>query len=196
MDKHDKWVVVLILGLFVFVIRDFWSSLFVPEPVNYPVVDTLERSYLESSFSVKDTVMIQLSGAVLRPGVYEVTENQRVGDVLAVGGGVLPNANLDRINLVRFITDGMRIKIPFISKSKAKSINLQNKQISFLSREVDVNYASVEELVKIPGIGRVMATRIVEYRLMNGAFKSDEDLLLVKGVGPKKLKRIRGCVRF
>ena len=194
MDKQHKGVALIVLGLIGFVLRGCWNSVFVPEPVDYPVVDTLKSGYLDSTFSVGDTVMIQLSGSVLRPGVYEVTENQRVGDVLSVAGGVLPNANLDRVNLVRFVADGMRIKIPALSKSISSP--LRNEQLALLAIGVDVNFTSLDELSLIPGVGPVMASRIVEYRLIHGSFKTVDDLVQVKGIGSKKLKRIRRYLRF
>jgi len=59
---------------------------------------------------------------------------------------------------------------------------------------VDINAATVEELQSLPDIGKVMAERIVAYRTANGNFASPEDLVKVKGIGEKKLEKIRGLV--
>ncbi|WP_447602786.1 ComEA family DNA-binding protein [Nitrospira sp. Nam80] len=60
---------------------------------------------------------------------------------------------------------------------------------------VDMNHATLRELDQLPGIGQALAERVVEYRRSHGPFAAVEDLLLVKGIGPKKLERLRGLVR-
>jgi competence protein ComEA len=57
-----------------------------------------------------------------------------------------------------------------------------------------MNHATLPELDQLPGIGQALAERIVEYRRSHGPFNAVEDLLLVKGIGPKKLDRLRGLV--
>jgi competence protein ComEA len=121
---------------------------------------------------------------------------------------VTPQADLSGLNLAAPVHDGIRINIP------GRNVNdnhLENDQLSLyksipLSGEteshgssnlvVQINTASLEELKKLPGIGDVIAQRIIEYRQTHGPFHSVEELLNVKGIGEKKLQDIKDSIIF
>ncbi len=81
-----------------------------------------------------------------------------------------------------------------VSQSVVSSPAAPQKPIKKEAGPVDINQATVEDLIQIPQIGRVIATRIIEYRSVHGDFKEIEDLLEVKGIGPKKLQIIRSYI--
>lgn len=102
------------------------------------------------------------------------------------------------------VHDGLRINIPAQNSNQGQ---LENSQLSFigqrpLSEETDsnlvvqINTASLEELKRLPGIGDVIAQRIIEYRKTYGPFQSVEDLINVKGIGTKKLQDIKESISF
>lgn len=67
--------------------------------------------------------------------------------------------------------------------------------ITKLSEPLDLNTATLDELIDLPGIGPVLARRIIEYREAHGGFKNIEELLQIRGIGPKRLEQLRGRVR-
>lgn len=67
--------------------------------------------------------------------------------------------------------------------------------VTRLSEPLDLNAATLEELIDLPGIGPVLAQRILEYRERRGGFQSVEELLEIRGIGPKRLEQLRGRVR-
>ena len=191
MDYQTK-LLAGIVGTFCCFLLGYWAwDTFIPSTPSYTVIETIPKKVISTTPSPVKKVWIQISGAVLNPGIYEVTANQRVGTVLSVAGGVLPTADLNRINLVTRIKDGKWIRIPFQkSKKNPKSHRqLNNKTPAF---PIDLNQANLSDLKSIPGIGHVTAQRIISYRQSKGRFRKVTDILEVKGIGIKTLKRISG----
>lgn len=150
----------------------------------------------------EQTVIVQVDGAVLRPGIYRVKENTRVFEVLEEAGGTTTDANLQGMNLAQPVYDGQRIVIPSRKTSEGSQFSTNLSQFVPQtssppgSSHINVNTATLEELVALPGIGEVIAKRIIEYRETHGPFRRPEDLLEVKGIGPKKLEKIKDLVSF
>ena len=161
------------------------------------------------------TVRVQVSGAVLEPGIYDVPANCRVEEAIAAAGGLTENADSERVNLVRKVRDGMQIRVPV--KKAARTSRTQRKSAQAKSglgesaskkygsakagsgrnnsmmQNVRINSASVSELQQLPGIGPALAQRIIETR-SGGRFNSAEDLLRVPGIGKAKLAKLRNYV--
>lgn len=161
------------------------------------------------------TVRVQVSGAVLEPGIYDVPANCRVEEAIAAAGGMTENADSERINLVRKVRDGMQIRVPVKKAARTNSKQTKAAQAtaglsestsrksgsnkagsgknSSLLPRVHINSASISELQQLPGIGPALAQRIVETR-NSGRFTSAEDLLRVPGIGKAKLAKLRDYV--
>jgi competence protein ComEA len=130
-------------------------------------------------------VAVQVDGAVVRPGIYRLTPGARLADALAAAGGVGTDADLGGMNLARRLRDGERITVP--RAAAPGPITTPESPGAVL----DLNSATVEALESLPGVGPVLAGRIVEYRTSHGGFRRLDDLLQVKGVGPKLLEGLR-----
>ena len=161
------------------------------------------------------TVRVQVSGAVLEPGIYDVPASCRVEEAIAAAGGLTENADSERVNLVRKVRDGMQIRVPV--QKAARTSRTQRKKAQVKSdlgesalgksgstkagaeknnsavQSVRINSASASELQQLPGIGPALAQRIVETR-NSGRFTSAEDLLRVPGIGKAKLAKMRDYV--
>jgi competence protein ComEA len=129
-------------------------------------------------------VAVHVSGAVARPGVVTVSADGRVADALAAAGGVTRDANLSGINLAATIRDGDLITVPRIGGTGATPAPAGTVGI-------DLNRSSASQLEQLPGVGPVLAERIVAYREANGPFDEVEDLLDVPGIGEAKLAGMR-----
>ena len=163
----------------------------------------------------KKTVRVQVSGAVLEPGIYDVPASCRVEEAIAAAGGMTENADSERVNLVRKVRDGMQIRVPVKKVTRTSRTQRKNAQATAgysasstkkvgstragaeknnsAVQRVRINSAGVSELQQLPGIGPALAQRIVETR-NSGRFTSVEDLLRVPGIGKAKLAKLRDYV--
>nr|WP_246521326.1 MULTISPECIES: helix-hairpin-helix domain-containing protein [Ornithinibacillus] len=130
-------------------------------------------------------VVVDIKGEVQNPGVYEIKESSRVRDVVLLAGGFTNSADQNLINLAQKVFDEMVILVPEIGQEG--SVNVGESE----SAKIRINYATVEEIQKLPGIGPSKANAIVEYRDANGYFQQVEDLLSVTGIGEKTLEAIK-----
>lgn len=165
--------------------------------------------------SEKRDIYVYLTGAVKKPGVYKFPEGSRIFEVIEAAGGFMPKADVTAFNLAETFTDAQHIHIPLKGERKliaqtpntntnadtythitvkpsdtnAKlNVNQKNKNL------VDINNASESELQRLTGVGPAIAKRIYEYRQKNGRFKSAEELIHVRGIGPAKLEKMRSQI--
>jgi competence protein ComEA len=154
-----------------------WISADVPEPQPTAVVQV--------GTSSNGSILVHVSGAVVSPGVVVVPADSRVADVVAAAGGVSPVAVLEAINLAAVVHDGEQIIVPTATSASAVASD----------GRIPINSADAATLETLPGVGPVLAERIVAFRTQNGAFGSVEDLLDVPGIGESKLASLRESVR-
>lgn len=143
-------------------------------------------------------LVVQVDGAVLRPGLYRIPTGSRVGDALSAAGGLSPEADSSAVNQARVLRDGERVVVPArtqasVAEERRSGVKSDQRRGVGSSR-VDLNRAGVSELEALPGIGPVLARRIVAHRTRHGPFHRLEDLLAVEGIGPKLLERLRGSL--
>lgn len=130
-------------------------------------------------------VEVHVAGWVLSPGVVRVAPESIVAVAIEAAGGLRPGALVGRINLAATVRSGDQIVVP----------GPEDKVESSEGGPLALNRASANDLEALPGVGPVLAERIVAYRDQNGPFKVVEDLLRVGGIGEAKLASIRDLVR-
>jgi competence protein ComEA len=135
-------------------------------------------------------LVVHAAGAVARPGVYELRAGARVQDLLAAAGGAAPGAQLDRLNLAAPLVDGSQVYVPREGEAAPPSASGAGAPAGPL----DLNTATVEQLEELPGVGPATAQAIVAAREELGGFRSVEDLLDVRGIGPAKFEALRDLV--
>ncbi len=135
--------------------------------------------------SAERVITVHVAGAVASPGVVQVAAGCRVGAAIAAAGGVLPEADLARVNLAAPLADGQQVVVPRISVDEGAVAG---------DGRVRINLAGADELESLPGVGPVLAERIVAYREEHGPFTVVEDLLDVPGIGEAKLAALREAV--
>lgn len=123
-------------------------------------------------------IVIDVEGAVARPGVLELPGGGRVRDAIDASGGFLDDADRSALNLARILVDGEQIYVPQVGEGTSGPVN--------------VNRAGASELEALPGIGPVLAERIVADRDANGPFAGLGDLERVSGIGPALIARLEG----
>lgn len=144
-------------------------------------------------------IMVHISGQVFNPGLIELKNGSRVIDAVNSAGGLKEEADLDRINLAKKLVDEQKIYIPKIGEEidiveeEDGSSGSTQENSGDSSNKVNINTGTKEELMSLPGIGEVLAERIIEYRESN-SFKSIEDIKNVSGIGDKKFESIEDMI--
>lgn len=133
------------------------------------------------------TITVHVSGAVQSPGVVRVAAGARVGEAIAAAGGALPDADLGGVNLAAPLADGQQLSVPTVSADGGGGVVAADGRVR-------LNLAGIEELETLPGVGPVLAERIIAYREQHGPFAVVEDLLDVPGIGEGKLAALRDAV--
>lgn len=152
-----------------------WWSLRSSEPV--PIaVEAPQATPAETSITV------HVAGAVSMPGLVRVDAEARIADAVAAAGGAVVDADLGALNLAASLHDGERIEVPYRGEPVSEKA---------VDGVVDLNRATAGELEALPGVGPVLAERIVLHRELHGPFVTVEDLLDVSGIGEAKLAQIR-----
>jgi competence protein ComEA len=138
-------------------------------------------------------LVIDVAGAVRRPGLYRLPQGSRIADAVARAGGATGKAALDGVNLAAPLADGEQVvvpaRIPGAASTAASSVSGAPS-----SGPVSLSTATAEQLDALPGIGPVTAQKIVDYRTQHGAFHSVDELDAISGIGPAKLDQLRGLV--
>ena len=146
---------------------------------------------LEIESSAMQTLMVDVAGAVINPGVYSLPLNARVFEAIKAAGGLKKGADTSDINQARILRDGEQIYIyPTTTSAGGVSRPAVRK-----NGPIMINRATVKDFESLDGIGPVLANRIVSYRKINGPFAAVEDLLKVPGIGQSKFAQFKEKLR-
>jgi competence protein ComEA len=159
------------------------------------ILEPIEEQVEKESKPLLCTVYI--CGAVHNPNVYTLNEGSRIIDVLNMAGGALEDADLDQLNLAEKIHDSQKIYVPKKGEQIDKSpLKVENREGKAFTEEItdgliNINTASAEQLMTLPGIGAAIAQNIIEYRESNGPFSSIEEIQNVSRIGQKTFLKIK-----
>ena len=167
------------------------SALFVARGSSQEVVAAPIPLEIETVF--EQTLMIDVAGAVVNPGVYSLPLNARVFEAIKAAGGLKKGADASDVNQARILKDGEQIYIYPTSQSFTSSSG--TKKTVRKNGPIMINRASVKEFESLDGIGPVLANRIVAFRKINGAFAAIEDLLKVPGIGSRTFAKFKEKLR-
>lgn len=190
--SHVKPIAVLLIVALLASFWLFWHSRVRETQISIPKPTISEGSGAELSKvatnQVQIPVVVDVGGRVKRPGVYTLPAGSRAIDAITAAGGALPGTDMTTVNQASPLEDGEQLVVGADVNSTASSTVRGGK--------VNLNSASAQDLDALPGIGPVLAARIVAWRKANGRFKSVEDLRQVSGVGDAKFADLRPLVRI
>ena len=141
---------------------------------------------------------VDISGEVNKPGVYKVTSETRLFEVIDMAGGLTENADPDSLNRAEKVIDGQKIIV--LSYDESSEIGSSSSSVpdygltSDEGDKVNINTADSSELQTIPGIGPAKAQSIIDYREQNGYFTATEDIMDVTGIGQKTYASIKDYI--
>lgn len=150
--------------------------------------ETIESTEQEDVSSVDEKIVIDIKGQVKNPGVYEMVEGDRLIDAIKKAGGVLPSAATASLNYATRLQDEMLIYVPTEEEVEAEKEN-EATNTSTERPLVNINEATKEQLMTIPGIGPAKAEAIMQYR-EEISFRQKEEIMNVSGIGEKTFENI------
>ena len=139
-------------------------------------------------------LVVDVAGAVRRPGVYRLARGARVADAVARAGGATHSADTLAVNLAAPLADGEQVLMPSRAGPGSAVAAGAEASVSAHPPPVDLNTATAEQLDALPGIGPVTAQKIVAYREAHGPFTSLDSLDAIPGIGPARIASLRGLV--
>ena len=186
----------LLIGFLIFLaLINFFYKNDNKEVLEENIVSNIEKEEVVSSKSI----IVDIKGEVNSPGTYELTEDERVKDVIDKAGGLTSKANVDDINLSEKVKDEMVIVIPSNDnkeeKIETKTGYVITKNNESKDNKVSINTATKEILMTIKGIGEKKAESIIEYRNKNGKFNSIDEIINVSGIGKSIFDKIKNYIK-
>ncbi len=138
-------------------------------------------------------VVVDVVGAVRRPGLYRLEQGSRIADAVSRAGGATPKAELAQVNLAAPLADGEQVIVPKRGAAVAGTAGSPSSA-GTPTAPVQLSTATLEQLDSLPGVGPATAQKILDYRTKHGAFSSVDELDAVPGIGPKRLDQLRDLV--
>jgi competence protein ComEA len=136
---------------------------------------------------------VHVAGWVHQPGVYELSVGDRVIDAIERAGGPRRGADLNALNLAALVLDAQQVLVPRRTAAPV-GVGAGLTSPSGEGQKINLNLATAEDLETLPGIGEVLAQRIIEHRESNGPFTTVDELQEVSGIGEQRLADIRDQV--
>lgn len=206
--KNNKKIILCILLVTLLGIFYIISFFFNKETIEADTI--VEENVVAEVKETVERIKIDIKGAIKNPGVYEVSDDARVMDVINLAGGLKKNANTDYLNLAKLVEDEMIIWI--YTDNEIKKFEESNIKYEYVEKEcncpdvsnsacidtsdskidgkVNINTATLEELMTLTGIGESKALSIIEYREKT-PFTSIEDIKNVSGIGDSAFEKIK-----
>ncbi len=162
----------------------------------HEMLDTVDEAVIQQVF-------VDIKGAVMYPGVYELQPDQRIKDVVQLAGGYTQDAETQLINHAQKVQDEMIIYIPIkgekLEDTTSNILTMPTSEKSqsnngLKEQKVNLNKADEATLTTLSGIGLSKAQSIISFREENGDFKSIEDLKKVSGIGEKTFERLKDSI--
>lgn len=164
------------------------------KPESHKIDDLFEADNRLDTEDLSNTIKVYITGQVRSPGVIEIEEGSRLIDAIELAGGMLDEADRDRINLALKVQDEGMYRIPKIGEEIEEGSTQEIATMPGNQAKVNINRASAEELQTLHGIGPAKAKAIIEYREDQGLFKDIEDIKKVSGIGEKTFEQIQDSI--
>lgn len=179
-----------------------------------PQIETQEAELLEDALEQEDTgegqdreeqtareqgtsetiIYVQVSGAVVSPGVYELPEGSRIFEAIELAGGMTEEADAGQMNQALVLSDGEMIYVRSVGEEETSSEALE-EQSQQDDGKVNLNTATLEQLMTLPGIGEAKANSIIAWREENGGFSQIEDLMKIDGIKEGVFSKVKDSIK-
>lgn len=196
-ERNRGYILVLIINLAVTGAALFWIQR--RDEPQLQILTTTAETPAAPTHSVPGVVRVDVTGAVIRPDVYRLPVGSIVKDAIQAAGGTTADADLTHINLAAELVDQEQLRVPHMGEAEAispASVGDPTPPATSAAAiaRLNINRASVDELIRLPGIGPELAQRIVEWRTTHGDFERIEDIKQVHGIGDSIFERIKDYI--
>jgi competence protein ComEA len=168
---------ILLLGIFLGLLSSAVVLLVAMQPRGSPVE--------LGPIPTESPLVVSVVGAIQTPGVYTLPPGSRVKDAVKAAGGLSVLANTEALNLAGLLRDGQQVFVP--SRAGPSSTMPPSERTGL----VDINTASLQDLMTLPGIGETRAQDILTYRQQNGGFTQIEELMNINGIGQSTFEKLK-----
>lgn len=165
------------------------------------IQQSAEDSFEDAEDDTQKLEAVYVCGAVVHPGVYYLEQGSIVQDALNAAGGFDGDAAEAYVNLAAAITDGEKIYVPYTDEvvgisgaEPAGTVDVADVGNKEGNAKVNINTATRDELMTLPGIGGSKADAIIQYRESSGPFRCIEDIMKVNGIKEGTYENIKECV--
>lgn len=195
-DNKKNFIVIISLAIILFLVNNYINKkeeTMVVERANLINSSQIAESNITENKNT-NIKKVHISGEINNSGVYEVKENDRLEDLVNLAGGLTQNADLNSINLAMKLEDEMRIIIPNVNNPEKivdKTVVVGSNEK--MSKKININSATKEELMTLPNIGERRADSIIEYRETK-KFETIEDIKNVNGIGDKFFEQLKELI--
>lgn len=152
-----------------------------------------EKELPEDAAEDDSAIVVDVKGAIEKPGIYEVPDDTRVNEVIEMAGGFIKKADQSMVNLAQKVQDEMVIAVPKKGEDQVQS-DISDDTTN-TEGKVNLNEAELEEIETLPGIGPSKAQTIIDYREENGLFRDVDELLEVSGIGEKTVENLEDDIQ-
>lgn len=195
--NKEKYIGIAMLSV-IFMAFFIANKVFIQKPkVNNEDIFISEKEPLEEIKIVSNKekprgkkITVEIKGEVKKPEVYVMEDYSIVKDVIVEAGGITEKGDLNSVNQAKKLKDGDCIIIPS-TEGNARPIVGGTAMPGSKDEIININSASKEELMKLPGVGEVTAGKIIDYRENSGGFSSVEDMKNIGGIGDKTLAKFK-----
>lgn len=154
---------------------------------------TGEEQDTEEDSGQEAVIYVQVSGAVVSPGVYELPEGSRVFEAVQRAGGMTEEADAGQMNQALELSDGEMVYVRSLGEELPEDITVEQTRQD--DGKVDLNTATEEQLMTLPGIGEAKAKSIIAWREANGGFSQVEDLMKIEGIKEGVFSKVKDSIK-
>jgi len=148
-----------------------------------------EEEKISANENKNEDIYVYICGCVNNPGVYQCVQGMRVYEAIDMAGGFTEDACTEALNLAELVKDKEKIYVPDV-QTASNSENISDNT----SGRININTATIEELMTLPGIGEAKAKDIIAYRTQNGSFTATEDIMKISGIKEAAYAKIRDYI--
>ena len=184
MDLQQKRIILCMVLVIIGTV--FFVQTMQPNQPEAIVVQTNTAEKPEDSFAqpetIKNELVVHVAGAVQNPGVYTLQDGSRVEDAIT-RAQLLSQSDADALNRAALLSDGQKIVVPFAGEAQTSHPLTESEGGTMPNDKVNLNHATLAQLMTLPGIGEVKAQAIMQYRQEHNGFQTIDQLLQVNGIG-------------